>query len=110
MIVTIHHQIRDPKKWEKSTRHVLTTMEQGRLPAGLKGLMYLPGEDGRHADCLWETDTLEHLKSFIEQETGMAARNEYFPVNDRFAIGLPHHETPASDVEKRVEEAMHLNA
>jgi hypothetical protein len=110
MFVTIHHQILDAKQWAAATRHVMTEMEQGKLPAGLKGLMYLPSADGRHADCLWETDTLEHLKRFIEHETGKAAKNEYFRVNDRGAIGLPGAAHPATAADLRTEEAMHLAA
>ena len=92
MIVTIHHQITDPKKWEQVTQTMTTLMEQNRLPQGLKALMYLPAADGRRADCLWEADSLEHLKSFLEPQTGQAARNEYFQVNAQGAVGLPGQE------------------
>lgn len=108
MIVSIHHQIRDAKQWTEATRHIMADMEQGRLPQGLKGLMYLPSADGRQADCLWEADKLEHLKSFIDGKTGKAAMNEYFQVNDRAAVGLPAHEAPQTNEEARMEEAMLL--
>jgi len=108
MYVTVHHQIRDPKQWEQSTQHIMASMEQGRLPRGLKGLMYLPSTDGRQADCLWEADKLEDLKSFLDGETGQAAKNEYVPVNDRAAVGLPDHEVPPTRQALRTEEAMHL--
>jgi len=86
----------------------MSTMEQGRLPKGLKGLMYLPSTDGRQADCLWEADKLDDLKSFLDGETGKAAKNEYIPVNEQAAVGLPGHEHPRRPEEMQLEEAMHL--
>ena len=106
MFVTIHHQITDPKRWEQVTRTMTTLMEQNRLPKGLKGVMYLPGTDGRRADCLWETDTLEHLKTFVERETAQAARNDYFEVNTSAAAGLPGQAVAKSEKASPTEEAM----
>jgi len=108
MYVTVHHQIRDPKQWESATHHIMADMEQGRLPKGLKGLMYLPSADGRQADCLWEADKLENLKSFIDGQTGQAAKNDYFKVNDQTAVGLPGSEHSVSEHALSTEEAMHL--
>lgn len=86
----------------------MASMQRGQLPAGLKGLMYLPSQDGRQAECLWEADSLDHLKSFMDRETGQAAKNEYFTVNETAAVGLPGHESPRTEQEMRTEEAMHL--
>ena len=106
MFVTIHHQITDPKKWEKATTGLMNLIQQSQLPSGLKALMFLPATDGRRADCLWEADSLEHLKAFLEPETGQAARNDYFQVSAQAAVGLPGHEIPATKQEMRTEEAM----
>lgn len=110
MFVTVHHQIRDPKQWSECTQHITATIEQGRLPKGLKGLMYLPSTEGHQAFCLWEADTLENLKSYLDRETGAAAKNEYFRVDERAAVGLPRAERPLTDSERRVEEAMLMAA
>ena len=64
-------------------------VEQGRVPQGLKGLMYLPGTDGRKADCVWEAQSLDTLRSFLDREIGTAARNDYFQINTSAAFGLP---------------------
>jgi len=66
--------------------------QQGRLPQGLKGLMYLPSVDGRRADCVWEANSVDALKNFLERETGKAARNEYIPIQADSAFGLPGKE------------------
>lgn len=89
MFVAIHHNITDPKRWEESTSQIGPMVEQGRLPKGLKALFYLPSTDGRKADCVWETDTLENLKRFLEPMISESAQNEYFQINVEHAFGLP---------------------
>jgi hypothetical protein len=91
MIVAVHHMIKNPEKWEQSVKHIMALAEQGRLPQGLKGLMFLPGMDGHRADCVWEANSMESLKSFLDGENGSAAKNEYFQVDDASAFGLPAH-------------------
>ncbi len=92
MHVAVHHTITDPQRWEQVTQNMMAMVEQGRVPQGLKGLMYLPGTDGRRADCLWEANSLEALRSFLDRETGSAARNDYFQINSAAAFGLPGQE------------------
>jgi hypothetical protein len=92
MHAVIHHAIADPAKWDQTTRKIMSMIEQGKLPKGVRALQYLPSTDGRMADCLWETDSLNSLRQFIDRETGGAARNEYFEVKTDAAIGLPKAE------------------
>lgn len=92
MHVSVHHTITDPQKWEEVTKKMTVAVEQGRLPQGLKGLMYLPGTDGRKADCLWEAQSVDALKSFLDREIGTTARNEYFQIKTEAAFGLPGQE------------------
>jgi len=92
MHVSVHHIITDSQKWEQVTRNITMMLEQGRLPQGLKGLMYLPSADGRKADCLWEAQSLDTLRSFLDREIGTAARNDYFQINTGAAFGLPGQE------------------
>jgi hypothetical protein len=94
MHAVIHHDISDPAKWDQTTKKIMSMIEQGRLPRGLKALEYLPSVDGRKADCVWEADSLELLKQFIEREV-TGARNEYFEIKSGAAIGLPKVEEPA---------------
>jgi hypothetical protein len=89
MYVSIRHTITDAQKWDQATKNIMAMMQQGRIPQGLKGLMYMPGTDGHRADCVWEASSVDALKAFIERETGSAAKNEYFPINAEAAFGLP---------------------
>ena len=92
MYVSVHHTIHDPQKWDQTTRNIMGMMEQGRLPAGLKGHMYLPGMDGQKADCIWEANSVEALKAFLDREAGTAATNEYMAIKTDAAVGLPGQE------------------
>jgi hypothetical protein len=92
MHVSVHHIISDPQRWEQVTKNITALVEQGRLPQGLKALMYLPGTDGRKADCVWEAQSLDTLKNFLDREIGSAARNDYFQINTEAAFGLPGQE------------------
>ena len=89
MHITVHHKITNPQKWEQASKNIMALAEQGLLPQGLKGLMYLPSVDGRNADCVWEANSVEALKSFMERETASGAKNEYFQIDDAKSFGLP---------------------
>ena len=91
MHAVIHHHISDPAKWDRSVKNIMSMMEQHRIPSGLIPLQYLPSADGRNADCVWETQSLEALQKFVDRETA-GARNEYFEVKAEAAIGLPKSE------------------
>jgi hypothetical protein len=95
MHAVIHHAINDPAKWEKASQNIMSMIQQCKLPKGLKALEYLPSVDGRKAVCVWEADSLDSLKKFIERESGGAARNEYFQVKTDAAVGLPTGEEHA---------------
>ena len=96
MIVAINHNITDPKKWEEAISKIGPMVEEGRLPHGLKGLCFLPGVDGRRADCVWEAGSIDDLKRFLEPLTASAARNEYFQIDAEHAMGLPLGEQAAA--------------
>lgn len=76
MYVSVHHAITDPQKWNQATKSIMAMTQQGQLPQGLKGLMYLPSTDGHKADCVWEANSVDALKKFLDSQTGTAARNE----------------------------------
>jgi hypothetical protein len=92
MYVAVHHTITDAQKWEQVTKNLMTMVEKGQLPHGLKGLMYLPGTDGHRADCFWEAQSVDALRNFLNPAIGTAARNDYFEINAQAAFGLPGQE------------------
>ena len=66
-----------------------------KIPASMTLHSMFPSEDGSQAVCVWEADSVGDVRSFVDSVTGDLSRDEYFPVADAQAIGLPHV-TPAS--------------
>lgn len=95
MHTVIHHTINDSAKWDQTTQKIMSMIDQQTLPKGLKPLEYLPSVDGRKAVCVWETDSLNALREFMDRETTGIARNDYFELNVENAIGLPTGEESA---------------
>lgn len=91
MIVSVHHLIQNPDRWEQAAMRIMALSKNNDLPKGLKGLMFLPAMDGHKADCLWEANSLEALQDFLDREISSGAKNEYFQVDDASAFGLPVH-------------------
>jgi hypothetical protein len=96
MHTVIHHTINDSAKWDQSTQRIMSMIEQQKLPKGLKPLEYLPSVDGSKAVCVWEADSINALKEFMDRESAGAARNDYFEVKVENAIGLPKGEEAAA--------------
>ena len=84
-----HHTINDAQKWEQGKQRVMSKVQAGTLPAGLKPLLIIPGTNQKNTFCLWEADSIDTLRKFIDGESGAAARNEYFQVDTKNAVGLP---------------------
>ena len=89
MYIGIHHNINDPQKWEQSTQNVMSKVKGGTLPAGMKAVFFLPATNKKTTFCVWEADSIDSVKKFIDRETGTAARNDYFELDTKNAIGLP---------------------
>ena len=90
MIVGIYHNISDPQKFGEVAKKIDGLIKENKLPNGIKALTFAPSTDGRKALCLWEADSLNSVRSFLEPWTGSVSRNEYFEVDAGKAEGLPH--------------------
>jgi hypothetical protein len=89
MHVGIYHTVNDAKKWEQAKQSLMSKVEGGTLPAGVKPVFFIPATNHKTTFCVWETDSVDAVKKFIDRETGTATRNEYFEVDTKNAMGLP---------------------
>lgn len=89
MYVAIDHTVTDSQKWAVGTQKLVAMVQQGQLPEGVKAVMFLPSVDGRKAHCVWEANSVDALKKFLEPEIGTAANNEYIAINAEASLGLP---------------------
>lgn len=84
MYVLVHHAIHDPK-------HFWSQAEQAipNLPTDLKLHHTLTAKDGTRATCLWEAESVQAVRDFLEPALGSVSTNEYAPAENRDGIALP---------------------
>ncbi len=82
MYIVATHSISNPEKFWAAAK----TMS---VPAPLKLHFVFPSTDGAKASCLWEGQTVEAVKQFVEPLTHGLAKNDYMPIEASLAIGLP---------------------
>jgi len=88
MHVIAIHQVSDPKMFWGAA-------EGAQFPEGTTLHTAIPSQDGSRVVCVWESDSLDTVRNLVEETVGHVSTNEYFPVDDQKAIGLPG-KTPAA--------------
>jgi len=58
-------------------------------PSGIRALQFFPSMDKNQAVCLWEANSADALKGFLEPLIAKSSRNIYYTVDSAKAIGLP---------------------
>jgi len=84
MHVIAVHDITDPEGFGAAVGPAIE-----KIPSGMALNSMFPSEDGARAVCVWEAGSVEDGRSFVDSVAGDLSRNEYFPVADAQAIGLP---------------------
>lgn len=80
-----------------AVEHTITNQEEffelvpkvSEAPSGIKALQFFPSMDKKQAICLWEANSVNALKEFLEPLTAKSSRNIYFLVDNKKSIGLP---------------------
>jgi hypothetical protein len=84
MYVAVTHEISDP---EKFMSNIVATVKN--LPDGVRAHQGLVNPTGTKASCLWEADSIQHVRDVIEGAVGAFSTNEYFEVDEKTSVGLP---------------------
>jgi hypothetical protein len=63
-------------------------------PAGVRGLQFYPSTDGSAATCLWEAESVEAVREYVDSTLGDSSQNTCYEVDadQAFAerpLGLP---------------------
>ena len=82
MYILVQHTISDPASFWNAA-------DPTALSPKAKLHHTFPTPDGTRAVCVWETDTVEGLRSLLEPVIGRFSRNEYFAVENREGLVLP---------------------
>jgi hypothetical protein len=83
MFVTIEHDIHDTVEFQSRAERAMPP------PEGLHVHQFLPASDLSHATCLYEADSLEAVRAFVDGALGSSTTQRYFPVAEAHAMGLP---------------------
>ena len=52
-------------------------------------VQFVVSQDKSAAVCLWEADSVENLRNYMDGLTGDSAENTYFEVDGEMSMGLP---------------------
>jgi hypothetical protein len=85
MNIVVMHRILDPDKFFSMDAEEVA----GGGPADVQGRQFFPAKDADTAVCLWEADSIDSLRNYLDPATAGAAENTYFEVDTQRAMGLP---------------------
>jgi hypothetical protein len=80
MYIVAQHRIKDPDRFWATSPQVPGAP---RLEASYRS------HDGTKGVCLWEADSIDDLRDFIDTLVEDASENTYFEVDTSLAVGLP---------------------
>ena len=85
MDVVVQHRITDPEQFFS-----MNAEEVARGgPPGVQGRQFFPSQDRSVAVCLWEADSIDTLRDYLDPATAGVSENKYFEVDMERAMGLP---------------------
>lgn len=84
MYVLCNHTVRNPREFWERARQALPN-----LPDGIRIHNVFPNADGSRGVCLWEGDSMEHVRAFVDGATSDVSDNDFFAVQPDNARGLP---------------------
>ena len=86
MQIVVIHRITDPDKFFSMDAEEVA----GGGPPDVQGRQFFPATGDRsQAVCLWEADSIDSLRDYLDPATEGAAENTYFEVDTDRAMGLP---------------------
>ena len=77
MYVLVQHSISDPAIFWN------TADPRNNLPPNVKLHHTFPTPDGTRAVCIWEAESVDAVRNFLEPLFGKVSRNEYFTVENK---------------------------
>lgn len=84
MYVAVQHQVKD---WDTMLARGENLPENA--PPGVHARQFCPSQDKTAATCLWEADSVDAVREYIDSTLGDSSENSYFEIDTEYAIGLP---------------------
>jgi len=83
MYVLVQHSISDPAIFWN------TADPRNNLPPNVKLHHTFPTPDGTRAVCIWEAESVDAVRNFLDPLFGKVTRNEYFTVENTEGFARP---------------------
>jgi hypothetical protein len=83
MYVLVQHSISDPAIFWN------TADPRNNLPPNVKLHHTFPTPDGTRAVCIWEAESVDAVRNFLDPLFGKVTRNEYFTVENKEGFARP---------------------
>ena len=84
MFISVKHNISNPPEFWGIAQKTLPNLRKG-----IKLHSSYPIADMSTAFCLCEADLLDGFKKYLEAQVGHVSKNDYYVIEEQFAIGLP---------------------
>jgi hypothetical protein len=85
MQIVAVHRITDPEKFFSMDADEVANGG----PSDVQGRQFFPSTDRSEAVCLWEADSIDSLRNYLDPATAGASENKYFEIDTERAMGLP---------------------
>jgi hypothetical protein len=89
MHVVVHHRITDREKFLATSPQDIA----GNAPPSAQLRHFLPARDVSAADCLWDVESVETLRDYLDPATRGICQNTYFEVASESAMVIPETES-----------------
>jgi hypothetical protein len=86
MFIVVNHTITDPETAFTRSEDLLAG---NGAPSGVRVREFYPSRDKADVFCLWEGNSLEEVRDYVDATLGDSSRNAYFEVDADIARGLP---------------------
>ena len=78
MYVVVHHTfLKPPDAFSRGEKLI----KNEEAPAGTAGLQFYPARDGSGATCLWESNSVADVQSYVDNTLGDSSRNLCYEVD-----------------------------
>jgi hypothetical protein len=67
--------------------------DPSNAPPGILPRQFCPSKDLSAATCVWEADSVDAVRDYIDSMLGDSSDNTYFEINTEYALGVPEPAT-----------------
>jgi hypothetical protein len=86
VFIVVHHTITDPETAFARGQNLLAGND---APPSVRVREFYPSRDKADVVCLWEGNSLEEVRDYVDATLGDSSQNAYFEVDTDIARGLP---------------------